>query len=72
MVAREGICGMEVVEIAPPYDVSDMTAQLGARAIMDVLGTMVEEGHLGSRPSRQEREQREHEEREAKASEEES
>jgi arginase family enzyme len=29
MVAREGICGMEVVEIAPPYDVSDMTAQLG-------------------------------------------
>ena len=30
MVAREGICGMEVVEIAPPYDVSDMTAQLGA------------------------------------------
>ncbi len=48
MVAREGgICGMEVVEIAPPYDVSDMTAQLGARAIMDVLGTLVEEGHLG-------------------------
>ena len=39
---------MEVVEIAPPYDVSDMTAQLGCRAIMDVLGTMVEEGHLGS------------------------
>ena len=64
MVAREGICGMEVVEIAPPYDVSDMTAQLGARAIMDVLGTLVEEGHLGSRPSRQEREQREHDERE--------
>jgi agmatinase len=72
MVAREGICGMEVVEIAPPYDVSDMTAQLGARAIMDVLGTMVEEGHLGSRPSRQEREQREHDEREAEAREDES
>jgi agmatinase len=51
MVAREGICGMEVVEIAPPYDVSDMTAQLGCRAIMDVLGTLVEEGHLGSRRS---------------------
>ena len=44
MIAREGICGMEVVEIAPPYDVSDMTAQLGCRAIMDVLGTLVEEG----------------------------
>jgi Arginase family len=49
MVAREGICGMEVVEIAPPYDVSDMTAQLGCRAIMDVLGTLVEAGHLGTR-----------------------
>jgi agmatinase len=47
MIAREGICGMEVVEIAPPYDVSDMTAQLGCRAIMDVLGTLVDEGKLG-------------------------
>jgi hypothetical protein len=41
---------MEVVEIAPPYDVSDMTAQLGCRAIMDVLGTMVEEGPPRGRP----------------------
>lgn len=55
MIAREGICGMEVVEIAPPYDVSDMTAQLGCRAIMDVLGTMVEAGHLGSRKKAGER-----------------
>jgi hypothetical protein len=38
-----------------------MTAQLGARAIMDVLGTLVEEGHLGSRPSRSERDRREQE-----------
>ena len=60
MVAREGICGMEVVEIAPPYDVSDMTAQLGCRAIMDVLGTMVEEGHLGRR-TKAERERAEQE-----------
>ncbi|HWF34729.1 MAG TPA: agmatinase family protein [Solirubrobacteraceae bacterium] len=49
MIAREGICGMEVVEIAPPYDVSDMTAQLGCRAIMDVLGTLVTEGRIGHR-----------------------
>jgi agmatinase len=54
MIAREGICGMEVVEIAPPYDVSDMTAQLGCRAIMDVLGTLVTEGHVGHRaPARE-------------------
>lgn len=49
LIAREGICGMEVVEIAPPYDVSDITAQLGCRAIMDVLGTLVEAGKLGTR-----------------------
>ena len=40
---------MEVVEISPPYDVSDMTAQLGCRAMLDVLGTLVVEGLLGHR-----------------------
>ena len=40
---------MEVVEISPPYDVSDMTAQLGCRAMLDVLGTLVTEGLLGHR-----------------------
>jgi agmatinase len=49
LIAREGLCGMEVVEISPPYDVSDMTAQLGCRAILDVLGTLVVEGKLGHR-----------------------
>jgi agmatinase len=49
MIAREGVCGMEVVEVAPPYDVSDMTAQLACRAVMDVLGTLVSEGKLGER-----------------------
>lgn len=49
LIAREGICGMEVVEVAPPYDVSDMTAQLACRAVMDVLGTLVGEGRLGAR-----------------------
>jgi agmatinase len=49
LIAREGICGMEVVEVAPPYDVSDMTAQLACRAVMDVLGTLVAEGKLGAR-----------------------
>ena len=49
LIAREGICAMEVVEISPPYDVSDMTAQLGCRAMLDVLGTLVVEGLLGHR-----------------------
>jgi agmatinase len=48
-VAQEGLCGMELVEICPPYDVSDMTAQLGCRAIMDVLGALVDAGKLGRR-----------------------
>jgi agmatinase len=49
LVAAEGLCGMEVVEVAPPYDVSDMTALLACRAVMDVLGTLVAEGKLGKR-----------------------
>jgi agmatinase len=49
LIAAEGLCGMEVVEVAPPYDVSDMTALLACRAVMDVLGTLVAEGKLGKR-----------------------
>jgi agmatinase len=48
-VAAEGLCGMELVEVCPPYDVSDMTAQLGCRAILDVLATLVEAGTVGRR-----------------------
>jgi agmatinase len=50
LAAREGLAGMEVVEVAPPYDVADVTALLGGRAIMDVLATLVESGKLGRRP----------------------
>jgi agmatinase len=57
LIAREGICGMEVVEVAPPYDVSDMTAQLACRAVMDVLGTLVAEGKLGARRGKRTEEQ---------------
>ena len=49
LIAREGLCGMEVVEVSPPYDVNDNTSQLAARVILDVLGTMVAEGQLGHR-----------------------
>lgn len=47
MVAREGLAGMEVVEVAPPYDVAEITSMLGVRVICDVLGTLVNEGKLG-------------------------
>lgn len=50
-VAQEGLIGMDLVEIAPPYDVADTTSQLGARVVMDTLATLVENGHLGNRVS---------------------
>lgn len=50
-VTREGLCGMEVVEVSPPYDVSDITSLLAARVVCDVLGTLVNEGKLGRRPA---------------------
>ncbi len=50
LVTREGLAGMEVVEVAPPYDVGDVTSLLGVRVINDVLGTLVEAGKLGTRP----------------------
>jgi len=46
-VAAQGICGMELVEVSPPYDTSDITALLGTRVIVDVLGSMVSHGVLG-------------------------
>lgn len=49
-IAREGLAGMEVVEVSPPYDVGDITSILGVRVINDVLGTLVLEGKLGKRP----------------------
>jgi agmatinase len=61
LIAREGICGLEVVEVAPPYDVSDMTAQLACRAVMDVLGTLVAEGKLGARRGKEDTEKQEQE-----------
>lgn len=50
IIAREArLCGMEVVEVAPPYDVGEVTSLLACRSILDVLGTLVAEGKLGRR-----------------------
>ena len=38
---------MELVEVSPPYDTSDITALMGTRVIVDVLGAMVSAGTLG-------------------------
>ena len=47
LVAREGMCGLEVVEVSPPYDTSDITALFGVRVVVEVLGAMVANGKLG-------------------------
>jgi arginase family enzyme len=49
LIAREGLCGMEVVEVSPPYDVNDNTSQLACRVILDALGSMVVERKIGHR-----------------------
>lgn len=49
-VAAEGLVGMELVEVSPPYDKSDVTALLGAHATMEVLGSLVVNRKLGRYP----------------------
>jgi len=46
-VAAEGLCGLEVVEVSPPYDTSDITSLFGVRVVVDVLGALVANGKLG-------------------------
>ncbi|RUS47249.1 agmatinase [Cohnella sp. AR92] len=47
LVAREGLVGMEVAHVAPSCDLGDQTALLAARAILDVLATMLHHNKLG-------------------------
>jgi len=49
LVAREGLCGMEVVEVSPPYDVAGTTSLLASRAVANVLAELLLHGHLPSR-----------------------
>ena len=48
LVAAEGICGLEVVEVSPPYDSADITSLFGTRVIVETLGSLVAHGKLGS------------------------
>src|SRR6202521_5382498 len=51
LVAAEGLCGLEVVEVSPPYDTSDITALLGVRVVVEALGALAAHGKLGSHRS---------------------
>jgi len=46
IVARAPVCGLEVVEVSPPYDVSDMTALMANRVICDTMAHLVLLGQL--------------------------
>ena len=45
-VAARGLAGIEIVECSPPYDNAEITSLMGVRVIADVLGTLVNYGHL--------------------------
>lgn len=49
LIAQEGIAGMEVVEVSPPYDSADITSLLAARSMVDVIATMVKHGKIGGK-----------------------
>ena len=51
LVAAEGLCGMEVVEVSPPYDHADITSLMGLRLAVDALGSMVAHNTLGKHKS---------------------
>ncbi|NJL00845.1 MAG: agmatinase family protein [Spirulinaceae cyanobacterium SM2_1_0] len=41
IVQKVPVCGLEVVEVSPPYDVSDITALMATRVICDTLAHLV-------------------------------
>ena len=50
-VAKEGLCGLELVEVSPPYDPSDITALMGVRVCVEALGSMCAHGTMGKHKS---------------------
>ena len=46
LVAAEGIAGMELVEVSPPYDHADVTSPMGTWVILGVIATLVKNGKI--------------------------
>ena len=53
IVRNVPVCGLEVVEVSPPYDISDMTSLMATRVICDTMAHLVVSGQLPrtSRPA---------------------
>ena len=48
LIAAEGLCGMEVVEVSPPYDHADITSLMAMRLMVDTMGSLVAHGKMGA------------------------
>ncbi len=46
IVRNVPVCGLEVVEVSPPYDISDMTSLMACRVICDTMAHLVVSGQL--------------------------
>jgi agmatinase len=46
IVQNAPVCGLEVVEVSPPYDISDITSLMATRVICDTLAHLVVSGQL--------------------------
>ena len=46
IVRNVHVCGLEIVEVSPPYDISDMTSLMATRVICDTMAHLVVSGQL--------------------------
>ena len=46
IVRNVPVCGLEIVEVSPPYDISDMTSLMATRVICDTMAYLVVSGQL--------------------------
>lgn len=46
IIRRAPVCGLEVVEVSPPYDISDITSLMATRVICDSIAHLVLSGQL--------------------------
>ncbi len=49
IVRQVPVCGLELVEVSPPYDISDMTSLMATRVICDTMAHLVVSGQLPRR-----------------------
>ncbi len=46
IIRNVSVCGLEIVEVSPPYDISDMTSLMATRVICDSMAHLVVSGQL--------------------------